>query len=185
MEDGPDGLCFNIPAPRRRLTLLLLTAWLAGWLLGEGFVVRALLGAGSPDLPLFRWVPESPDLFLLVWGAGWTIGGVLVLVIWLWLLAGRERLILKPGVLVHRYEIQRIGFSRKYDLGKLRNLRVSPEPSLQSSGQGRWYVELVGGVVAFDYGEKTIRFGASLDEAEGQMIVGHIKGRCGIANVAG
>ena len=39
-----------------------------------------------------------------------------------------------------------------------------------------------GSVVAFDYGAKTVRFGASIDEAEGKIIVDRIKERYGLTD---
>ena len=116
----------------------------------------------------------------------WTVGRGFVLLAWFWMLAGRERVILKSSSLVHRREIFGIGRSSEYDLAHITNLRVSPQ-SLNAWSRGanvrNW--GLGGGIVAFDYGARTIRFGASIDEAEGSMIVNQLRQRYRFAETAG
>ena len=116
----------------------------------------------------------------------WTVGRGFVLLAWFWMLAGRERVILKPSSLVHRREIFGIGPSSEYDLAHITNLRVSPQ-SLSPWSRGAnirdWGPG--GGIVAFDYGARTIRFGASIDEAEGSMIVNQLRQRYRFAETAG
>jgi hypothetical protein len=173
IEERPEGLCFIVPARRQIFPLLFLPVWLAGWALGEGFAISGLR-AGS-----------GADAFLLIWLIGWTLGGCWTLFSWLWMLAGQERIVLGPAALTHRYELFGIGRTREYELGNVRRLRVSSNPiKTWASGSRSWYLGLSGGVIAFDYGAKTIRFGASLDEPEGQMIVSRLKERYGFNDAA-
>jgi hypothetical protein len=174
VSDGPEGLTFVVPSRRQWFGILFLPVWLIGWLLGEVFALREVVSGKGP-------VP-----FLLVWLTMWTLGGGLAALSWLWMVAGKERLTVKPGVLVHRFELFSLHRTREYDLSEVRNLKVSPEsfnPWNMGAGFKMWGIG--GGVVAFDYGAKTIRVAASVDEAEGRMIVGRIQQRCGIANSAG
>ena len=170
----PEGLSINIPARRQILVILFLPFWLVMWLFGEVFVTGMLLTG------------NGPILFMTVWLAFWTFGGAFAVFAWFWMIAGRERLILKPGLLVHRLEVFGIGRSREYEIAHVQNLRVSPEPQIARSWSA--YLRLWGlggGVIAFDYGAKTIRFAASLDEAEGRMIVTRMKEQYGLAHQAG
>jgi hypothetical protein len=64
------------------------------------------------------------------------------------------------------------GRQKQYDPGQVRGLRVSPptfSPWDWSFGLSFWGIG--GGVIAFDYGYKTFRFGAGIDEAEARHIV--------------
>jgi hypothetical protein len=71
----------------------------------------------------------------------------------------------------------------EYDLQKVSNLRVTaswsrPEWSpMQPRGN-------VAGPIAFDYGSKTVRFAASVDEAEAREIVGELKSQHTFPEVA-
>ena len=169
IEDGPEGLCFNIPARRHILAVIILPVWLAGWCLSEVFVVLQI-AFGENRQPL-----------LILWAAAWTVGGAFAAFTLMWNLAGRERVLLEPGAVVHRYEVFGIGRSREYNLAQMRNLRVSPVPTtgwFTGVNERNWGPG--GGMIAFDYGARTIRFGASLDEAEANMIVSRMKERHGL-----
>lgn len=71
-----------------------------------------------------------------------------------------------------------MGRVREYDVQHVRELRVSPMPynpfdfrsALQFWGVG-------GGLMAFDYGAATIRFGAGLEEGEAKSIIAKVKSR--------
>jgi len=172
VSDGPEGLSFIVPAPRQIFAMLFLPLWLTGWVFGEFFALRTLVTEKGPA-----------QAFLVIWLTGWTIGGAFAIFTWFWMLSGRERIVLKPGVLAHRYELFGLSVGREYDLSQARNLRVSPLPAFSGNGRGglrTW--GLGGGVMAFDYGAKTIRMGGSLDEAEGNMIVKKIQERYSISS---
>jgi hypothetical protein len=168
IEERPEGLRFIIPAPRQVYALFFYPVWLVFWALGEGFAITEL-----------SKVPFGMNNFLLLWLTMWTLGGASTLFTWLWMLAGQERVTLEPSVLRHRRELFGIGLCREYDLSRIRRLRVAPQPRVRPLGSRRAYLGLTGGVVAFDYGARTVRFGASLDEPEGRMIVQRLKERYG------
>jgi len=152
VSDGPEGLSFIVPAPRQIFAMLFLPLWLTGWVFGEAFALRTLVTEKGPA-----------QAFLVIWLTGWTIGGAFAIFAWFWMLSGRERILLKPGALAHRYELFNLSVGREYDLAQVRNLRVSPQPLL--TGNGRYMFRtlgLSGGVVAFDYGAHTIRMMSSV-----------------------
>ena len=103
-----------MPAKRNVFVMLFLLAWLGGWAAGEVGALKGLLSGTDGAKP-----------FLLVWLAGWTFAGGFAALTWLWMLAGRERILLRPRTLAVRREVFGVGRTREYDLAHVRNLRVS------------------------------------------------------------
>jgi hypothetical protein len=80
-------------------------------------------------------------------------------------------------VLIRR-EILGVGFTREYDAGHIRNLRVSNDTPAISDLRSRFNAAgLTGGLIAFDYGSSTVRFASGLEEAEASQIVSQIRSR--------
>src|SRR5256884_8602617 len=80
---------------------------------------------------------------------------------------GREILSIGPDGLTLRRQVLGLGITRQYDPQHVRRLRLEPRPtdtfSRRTPGVG-WGTG--DGAVAFDYGAKTIRCGAPLDQAQ-------------------
>src|SRR5882762_1075811 len=89
LKDGPEGLEVVVPAKRNLFVMLFLLAWLGGWAFGEVSALRELISGAA----------GGPKAFMAFWLVGWTIGGGLAVFAWLWMLAGRERILLRPGIL--------------------------------------------------------------------------------------
>ena len=154
-----------MPAKRNVFVMLFLLAWLGGWAAGEVGALEGLLSGTDGAKP-----------FLLVWLAGWTFAGGFAALTWLWMLAGRERILLRPRTLAVRREVFGVGRTREDDLAHVRNLRVSTggyDPYGWGAGARFW--GLGGGAVAFDYGAKAVRLAASVDEPEAAQIVRELK----------
>lgn len=170
IEDGLDGLRFVFPPQRNVFVMGFLPLWLVGWFLGEIFAIKSLMNG------------ESFSLFLGVWLAFWTFGGISAMFSLLWMVAGKEVVQIKSGVLALGRGILGIGITKKYDLAHLTNLRVSPLSDIQkNSKNNKSPLGQLGGVVAFDYGAKTVRFGGAIEEAEGKMVVDMISRRHGFS----
>jgi len=169
---GPEGLEIVIPARRHPLALLFLGAWLVGWLLGEMTVITHL----------FSRSPAGPEGLLLIWLIFWTLGGGFAGYIWLWMLAGKERILMGTSTLHVKRDVLGLGRTRDYEFSKIRNLRVEPQPAgPRDAGAALRLSGLAGGLIAFEYEGKTIRLGAAIDEAEAQMIVERMKQRYAFA----
>jgi hypothetical protein len=117
-------------------------------------------------------------IFILAWLGAWTVGGALAIYLWLWNLMGRQIITMHEHILTTRRDIGGYGFDKEYDLTRVRDLRVS------AMGRSAWdysgileFLGLGGGLVAFDYGAKTYRLGAGLDEAEAKLVVGKMTDR--------
>lgn len=167
VQEGPEGLEVVVPAKRNVFGMLFLLAWLGAWAFGEVGALNQLAYGAHGVKP-----------FMLFWLAGWTIGGGFAAFAWLWMLAGRERILLRPRTLAIRHEVFGVGRTREYDLAHVRNLRVSPaayDPYGWGAGARSW--GLGGGPVAFDYGAKTVRLVASVEEPEAAQIVRELNAR--------
>lgn len=168
MAGGPEGLEIIIPAGRNLVMAIFLGMWLTGWLVGELNAVAQL----RRDI--------ASDPFLLVWLTGWTVAGIAVAYVWLWTLVGKERIVMGPSMLRVKRDVMGFGRTRVYALSKIRNLRVAAQPRRPGSPNLAFGLAgFMGGVIAFEWGGKTIRFGASLDEAEARMIVDRMRQRYG------
>ena len=164
-EQAEDGMRYTLPPRRQTFSMVFLPIWLFFWAIGFGTTLRSLLGR-----------PQQP--FLIFWLSAWTVGGVAVFYGWLAQVAGNELVTLAPGTLKIKRSVLGIEPVREYDATQIRNLRVAPPVPTWYKPKRNWgpFDE---GVIAFDYGARTIRFGAGVDEAEASMIVEEIKRRYG------
>jgi hypothetical protein len=159
-----NGLTIRIPSKRNVFLLAFLTFWLCGWLAGE---IMAPIG-------FFTQVGKNPGAaaFMLVWLCFWTVGGACAIYIWLWQVKGCEVVTVSPAALGIKREVFGYGRSKHYDAAEIRQLRVAPvpfDPFDFRAGLTFWGIG--GGALAFDYGFKTFRFGAGVDEAEARVIL--------------
>jgi hypothetical protein len=136
--------------------LFLLTGCLIGWaVVGGLFALRAS--------------------FSVEWLIVWTVGGILAGCLWLLvllMLVGREVIMVSPMSL--DIVIRPIGYVRRYRLTEISNLRVEEERREFTEG-----VSSKVGVIVFDYGVSTVRFGLWLEPAEARQIVALLKERFG------
>jgi hypothetical protein len=167
--DTARGLRIVIPCSRSWFVIGVLGFWICGWAIGEVMVLRQLYGGDAP--------PEG-ELFMLMWLAIWTVGGLFAIYAWLWQVMGKEIVTVHGQTFKTRRDIGGFGFDKEYSLVQMRDLRVGSvgfNPVDVSSSLQLWGVG--GGAIAFEYGAKTIRFGAGLDEAEAKQVVTAIQKR--------
>jgi hypothetical protein len=168
LTGGPEGLEIVIPAQRNLVVLLFLGVWLAGWVMGELTTLADILKGG----------PRQPDGLVLLWLALWTVGGVFATYMWLWMLVGKERILMGTSVLRLKRDVLGLGPAHTYELFRVYDLRVATRPvGPRDTAVTPRLARLIGGLIAFEHEGKTIRFGASLDEAEAQMIVDRMRQR--------
>ncbi|GAB3938354.1 hypothetical protein [Mucilaginibacter myungsuensis] len=85
VTDNFDQVEIMIPAYRNGFVVIFLTVWLFGWLF---FEINAIETAMNKQIrPL--------DIFMDLWLIGWTIGGLLAIRMFIWMLFGKE--IVKVG----------------------------------------------------------------------------------------
>ncbi|MEZ8219083.1 hypothetical protein B0813_002620 [Candidatus Fervidibacteria bacterium JGI MDM2 SSWTFF-3-K9] len=157
---------------------LFLTGWLIGWVEGEIFALRELGLLPQSE----RWTPQGFSFpFLIGWLIAWTAGGILAGYIWLRLLlltlVGREVIVASP--MSFDIVVRPIGRLRRYRLTEVCNLRVLEDTaSTMTWWWYRWVMPTVG-IIAFDYGASTVRFGLTIEPAEAWQIVTLLRERFG------
>ena len=169
INETASGLEIRVPARKNWFLILFLGFWMIGWACGEVFAVFQLASGKTPF---------GANVFLLAWLGGWTVGGAFAAYVWAWMAVGFEQILLRPDALVVKRNVLGFGNDREYDLAYVSNLRAAPttfNPFAFSSSLQFWGIG--GGTVAFDYGSKTFRFGAALDEAEAQELVQRLRAR--------
>ncbi len=167
-EITPSETRITIPAKMNVLILIFMLFWLSIWMTaGFGMIGNVLSNS-------FRQLSG----FALIWVCFWAIGISYVVIGVLWQFAGKEIIRIAEGEIEIRYAIFGIGFSKRYTLTEAHKLRVSPNPPVSFWNSRRGQSPFgEPGIIAFDYGAKTIRFGRSLDEAEATQIVAKLSAR--------
>lgn len=177
-QDAGTKVTISIPARRNWLILIFLSFWLCGWLMGELMVLGFATGAafGMTDMGGEKGPPAA---FLLVWVLFWTAGGLFILRIVWWQLRGHELItvgnglltLAKRGLLFHR--------PKTYDLSEVRHLRAQEDPLAGVFGGFAPFRNFGAfgdaGSLRFDYGLKTVKFGAGLDEAEARYLLQRLR----------
>jgi hypothetical protein len=172
-----DGSAVRVTIPARRRAAWFLVAMLPMWAIGETLAIRELLHPTATGLSAG---------FLVPWLAGWSLGGLFGVGALAWMAVGREIVELRSDALVHARTL--LGLRREwvYELATVKNLRTGPWPQARLQALRRFndvaatpeFWGLVGGPIVFDYGAKTVRCGAALEEeAEGAQIVERFKHR--------
>lgn len=164
---------------------------------GPRFVVDHDGGSEVIRIPARRSVPFL--IFMIVWLAGWSAGGVAAiheflvtrepfLAIWLcfwvcglgfaslmiaWMLAGVETVRVVQGDLENAWRIGPVILRKLYQGTRVQSLKAAPQHPLFSSFRVSAPFGLYAqfGAVQFDYGARTVRVVSGLDEAEGRLIV--------------
>lgn len=166
----PEGLQAAVPAQRSVLALLFLLVWLGAWCFGEMQAIGQLFDPGD----------KTPSAFLALWLAGWTAAGLGAVGTLVWQFAGRELLTVNASSLAHRIEMLGLGVTRTYDAASIKALRATPDGGGSFARQQAWMPPFFGpprGALAFDYGSRTIRLLASMDEAEAKALVPQLAAR--------
>lgn len=154
----------QIPTRKNWFLIIFLAVWMLGWFTGETFAISTVFLSDSPLLA---------NAFLLVWLTAWTAGGLFCLAALLWSIAGLEIIRAENGIIEIGRQIFSLKRSRKYDINEVRHLVINP-----TSGSDIWGLNyqrnlfgLNGGALKFDYGLKTLKFAAGIDEAEGRLLI--------------
>ena len=176
ITDTPGGLRIAIPCSRSWSVIFFLGLWICSWAVAEVMIPAQFLNGNAPS---------EGESMMFAWLGVWTVGGLLAIYAWLWQVMGKEIVTVHGQRFTIRRDIGGFGFDKEYDLQQMRDLRVVPagfHPLDVSAALQLWGIG--GGVIAFDYGARTSRFGAGLDESEAQRVVTAIKKRCRVQDRA-
>ncbi|MFY4727815.1 hypothetical protein [Nitrospira sp. BLG_2] len=176
ITDTSQGLRIVMPCRRSWFVICLLGFWICGWAVAEVMVAAQFLNGDAP--------PDG-ESFMLAWFGVWTIGGVIAVYAWLWQMLGKEIITVRGQTFRIRRDIGGFGFDKAYDLLQMRDLRAGQagfNPLELSSSLQLWGIG--GGVMTFEYGARTHRFGAGLDEIEAKQTITAIRKRYRIQDSA-
>jgi hypothetical protein len=174
----------TIPSRKNWFAIFFLGFWLFGWAIGE-FAVLGFLAFFAFALVFGKSTETSLSfagfggLYMLVWLGVLTVGGGFVLYNWLWQIAGKEVIDISSTGITIANKIFSFSRPKEYNAQYIKELRVSQPINSMWSPWGRtkqvWGTGQ--GIIAFDYGAKTVRFGSGFDEAEAKMILSEITSR--------
>ncbi len=121
-------------------------------------------------------------IWLLFWALGWVFAGSSIL----WQLLGREVVRVANGQLIHGCHMPLWQRDRGYPVHAIS--RLSTDRGMSSFERMQFQTPLFTfgrvGVVKFDYGARTVRMGAAIDEAEGSQIVDWLAKRLPASSIA-
>ena len=169
-EDGR-GIEIVIPARRQAYVIAFLGFWLVCWAAAEGIV---------PAVLLRRELPTAMRAFVAGWLCLWTLGGVLIIYLWLWMLVGKEVIRLDGATLSVKRDVLGAGRTREFEWAHVADLRPSPDEASPWLHMSRWgYRPMLPepGRILFDYGAKTYRFGGGVDAPEARDLIERMTAR--------
>lgn len=158
-----DGLMIMIPSPSNIFGVVFLSLWLVAWAIGEVFVSRQLI---TGQMTINR--------FDIGWLVGWTVFGVVAIYAWLWMVRGKEFVRVTPERIGIRRSVWSHGVERQYEAAHISGWRLIIVPRSFWSDDDSPSAFSNNGPLAFDYGERTVRFGQGLRDEEAAEILATI-----------
>jgi hypothetical protein len=173
VEDDGVALRITIPARKSWLAIVMLCVWICFWGSAEENALRGRFGILLPvTLPASALSP----LLLSAWIFIWSVGGIAVAYVAIWMVFGTERVSIDPTRMTVESEPFSFPSRRVFDATRVYGMRVAPAIRRPPDG-GFNLATLREGPIAFDYGWRTFRFGGDIDEAEAAQIVRLVAGR--------
>jgi hypothetical protein len=171
VQENDTDLLIVIPTRRNWLGIVLTSLYLIIWLMVLISIVVTLAAGYSL---------QADNPFSLIWILAWTAGGVFVLRNLLWNVWGKEYIAIDGDTLM--IEKKGLLFSRpqQYEIAQVVNLRIE-------SDKGGYVGQFVlsksllntsaDGMIRFEYGLKTVKFGGSVGRTEAGSILHRINER--------
>jgi hypothetical protein len=166
-----------LPSKKNIFSVLFIFLWLLGWgfmLFFYAVVFGGIMFAFMPDLQINGGFIVIATFVLILLLALLALG-LIGFYNFFWLIVGKEVFEANPRILSVSRQVFRWKRTQEYSANEVKDLRAttyqfgfSPNKTIQ---------KLLGmnGVIAFDYGAKTFRFGLEIDEAEAKQIISAIK----------
>lgn len=117
---------------------------------------------------------RKPDPFLGFWLLGWLMGEVVATAFWSWMMFGEEVVSVGQGTLRIARRMGPWGLGRGYPANECTHLRVTAPMALPAGGR-LFLSPSVSGAIAVDWRARTLRFGQGLEEAEARLVAKEIE----------
>ena len=170
-------LQITIPSKKKFLQIFIYGLWLIMWGFMTGlstFLLTFSILSAIKETNSGMWIFAMFITFMLLFLLGI---GLLAIYQFLWHLTGKEIISLDSAVMCITNQI--FGWKKFYEYGimDIKDLRAStPQQDLFAHTKILQFSKQ-NGMIAFDYGSKTFRFGLDIDEAEAKQIVSEIQER--------
>ena len=115
------------------------------------------------------------SIFLLIWVLGWVIGGIVAMATLMWLLAGRETLILSDKTLTITRSIPVWSRQAEYTLKQIQDIRLRQRRRRRNKSLGIF--NRAEGEIIFTYDGRTVGFGMELNQTEAKALIKRIMAR--------
>lgn len=164
LEFYPKKVWFNI---------IFMIVWLYGWLFGEILVISTLF---FENISVSNTIENESSAFMVLWLIAWTVGGIFVYITLIWMVFGKEEIIIDRQELV----IQRVlGFykrKRKYELEHIKELRIKMEKQdfLKKRKNSKTVFSDYGNL-RFNYHNEEVKFGLDIKASDAGVVLSEIK----------
>lgn len=157
-----DTIEITVPSRKRWFWIIFLTAWLGFWVMGESSTLQEVFDENTDTTVRY---------FLIFWLVGWTLGGLAVIYNLLWFMAGEEIITVNTEVLKLGKQIFGLGPVKSYQIADIKQMTVIPTGDKDLWENISEHRLIRSGLIQFDYGLKTIKFGGEFDLAEARQLV--------------
>lgn len=168
-----DNIEVIIPSRKKISRILLLPLWLLGWFAGELFVGAAFLHAILDILTYKIKIAVEPlaVLFILLWLAFWTTGGIMIIRALLVMFFGKQIIKFSPYEISITDKIGWIGKERLFEMTQVRDFQIAyrPEPK-----DDRRHPEKSDRLL-FIYEDEKIEFGKGMNREEMESLIELLK----------
>lgn len=172
-----DGIDYKITIPSKKNYLLIIFFPLS-------FIVGIPIFIQSGAYKQISATAKSTgsEVFIIIWFTGMLLSYLFTLIITLWSAIGKEYVKVNRSTLTVKKSIFGFGLNKEYDLTQAKDFYVDPSYVKKSGAFGSSNNKLkelgfIGGIIAFSYGMKTVRFAGSIEVPEAQKILNDLSGQ--------
>ncbi|MCH8569030.1 MAG: hypothetical protein LAT67_12225 [Balneolales bacterium] len=136
------------------------------WLTGLAFLISFHFNPGTHVLLI---------VFIFVFTVMWSALGFSLFDLWLWVMSGKEIIEVSDGKLSITKRVFLFKRKKVFDLAHVRNLNDSKIFGFKAALNGLPYLGFENGMIRFDYGMKTFRFGNGISRLSALKIISEFK----------
>ncbi len=166
IREGVSSIEISIPPRRNWFDIFFLAGWLFFWCMGEVSAIYTVLNDAGQSFS--SW-------FLIFWLIVWTCGGLYFLLVFLFLLFGKETISADNEQITLGREVFGVGIYSAYSTKDITNLTIKTNVERNRLQQSRYLIK--GGLIEFHSRKKTISFASGVDKLEAASVVELIKRR--------
>jgi hypothetical protein len=166
IEQANDETVITVTARMRPALFIFFLAWFCAWSTAGVLMIQAIQS---------RLAEVGEAGFLLGFSVFWLLGWLYVGTALLWMLVGKEKLVISNAAIFRGVSMSFLKWNRHYDPNRVTTVRRNAE--LPASSERYGFAEPFDGFgrVGIKFGRKTINFGKRLDNSEADKVVTILK----------